>query len=94
MKYICCPGEHDTEDDTEAVTFQSKADETELRTHPRFFIRISRGQIKYDVGLLTLENPVDFSDQRFSHIRSMFAEDKSKRLTEKIFQTNLSGRCR
>ena len=78
MKYIPYPGEHDIDDDTETVTFQSKADETELRTHPRFFIRLSRGQIKYDVGLLTLETPIDFSNSTFSHIRSMFAEVEVK----------------
>ena len=29
----------------------------------------SRGVIKFDVGLLTLTTPVDFTDQTFSHIR-------------------------
>ena len=74
MKYISCSGEHDIDDDTETVTFKSKAVETEFRVHERFFIRISRGQIKYDVALLTLENPIDFTDPTVSHIRSMFAE--------------------
>ena len=75
LKCISHTGEHDTEDDTETVTFQSKAVERE--THSRFFIRRSRGQIKYDVGLLTLETPIDFSDETFSHIRSIFTGVKT-----------------
>ena len=37
--------------------------------HPNFYYRLSEGQIKYDVALLTLETPVDFSNETFSHIR-------------------------
>ena len=59
-------GEHDVEDDSEAVTFKSKA---EGISHPRFYYRLSLGEIDYDVGLLTLETPIDFTNETFSHIR-------------------------
>ena len=59
-------GEHDIEDDSETVTFTSKA---EGISHPRFYYRLSSGEIYYDVGLLTLETPIDFTNETFSHIR-------------------------
>ena len=59
-------GEHDVEDDSETVTFKSKA---EGISHPRFYYRLSLGEIDYDVGLLTLETPIDFTNETFSHIR-------------------------
>ena len=56
------------DDETETVKFQTKALKAELDVHPKFFL--SRyGVIKYDVGLLTLETPVDFTNKTFSHIR-------------------------
>ena len=56
------------DDETETVKFQTKALKAELDVHPKFFL--SRyGVIKYDVGLLTLETPVDFNNKTFSHIR-------------------------
>ena len=67
LKYF--PGEHDLDDDTETVKFQTKALSAELDVHPKFFLSRSRGVIKYDVGLLTLETPVDFTNKTFSHIR-------------------------
>ena len=67
MKYF--PGDHDLEDDTETDVFQTKALRTELEVHPKFFMSRSRGVMKYDVGLVTLETPVDFTDKTFSHIR-------------------------
>ena len=62
----CFSGEHDIEDDSETVTFKSKA---EGILHPRFYFRRSLGEIDYDVGLLTLETPIDFTNETFSHIR-------------------------
>ena len=62
-------GDHDLEDDTETVIFQTKALRAELDVHPKFFLSRSRGVIKYDVGLITLETPVDFTNETFSHIR-------------------------
>ena len=62
-------GDHDLDDDTETVEFLSKALKTGLDVHPKFFLSRSRGVIKYDVGLLTLETPVDFTNETFSHIR-------------------------
>ena len=62
-------GDHDLEDNSETVTIQTKAVVTELEAHPRFFLRRSTGVIKYDVGLLTLETPIDFKDKTLSHIR-------------------------
>ena len=59
-------GEHDILDDSETVTFKSRA---EGISHPRFFYRLTRGKVEYDVGLLTLETPVDFTNKKFSHIR-------------------------
>ena len=51
----------------ETANFTSKAIDTELFKHPRFFIRRDRGEIKYDIALLTLEQPVNFT--QFPHIR-------------------------
>ena len=62
-------GDHDLEDATETEVFQTKALSTELEVHPKFFLSRSRGVIKFDVGLLTLTKPVDFTDKTFSHIR-------------------------
>ena len=62
------PGEHDQMNDSETVTFKSKIVGVDF-LHPKFYYRLSRGVIKYDIGLLTLETPVDFSDETFSHIR-------------------------
>ena len=62
-----CQGEHDVSDRYETATHISKAIVREIEKHPRFYIRRALGVIKYDIALLTLEQPVDFS--RFSHIR-------------------------
>ena len=59
-------GDHDVSDRYETVTHTSKASELALK-HPRFYIRRGLGVIKYDIALLTLERPVDFS--KFPHIR-------------------------
>ena len=59
-------GEHDIADTNETVTFKSKAVGI---SHPRFYFRPSSGVIKYNVALLTLETPIDFSNETFSHIR-------------------------
>ena len=67
LKYF--PGDHDLEDDTDTVKFQTKAIRTELEVHPKFFLGRKRGVINYDVGLLTLQTPVDFTNKTFSHIR-------------------------
>ena len=64
--WINLSGEHDTEVENETVTFTSKAVGA---THPNFFYRLSTGTIKFDVALLTLETPIDFSNETFSHIR-------------------------
>ena len=61
-------GEHDREVDNETLTFKSKAVGVGIH-HPQFFYRLSTGEIKYDIGLITLETPVDFSNKSFSHIR-------------------------
>ena len=67
LKYF--PGDHDLTEETETIKFQSKALRTELDVHPKFFLSRSLGVINYDVGLLTLQTPVDFTNKRFSHIR-------------------------
>ena len=67
MKYF--PGEHDLDDETETVKFQTKALKAEFEVHPKFFLNRYGGLIKYDVGILTLETPVDFTNKTFSHIR-------------------------
>ena len=59
-------GEHDIEDGSETVTFKSKAVGI---SHPRFYFRLSEGELEYDVGILTLETPIDFDNKTFSHIR-------------------------
>ena len=61
-------GEHDLRNGSETVTFQSKIAGVGI-SHPRFYYRISVGEISYDVGLLTLETPIDFSNETYSHIR-------------------------
>ena len=66
VKYF--PGEHDLKNDSETVTFQSKILGVDI-SHPKFYYRLSSGYIEYDVGILTLETPVDFSNDTFSHIR-------------------------
>ena len=66
----CCfmlTGEHDLSDDTETRTFVSKAVTREARAHPHFFIRPGQGKVKFDIGLLMLETPVDFD--KYPHIR-------------------------
>ena len=62
------PGEHDQMNDSETVTFKSKIVGVDF-LHPKFYYRLSLGVIKYDIGLLTLETPIDFSNETFSHIR-------------------------
>ena len=49
------------------MTHTSKAVELEIVKHPRFYIRRGLGVIKYDIAILTLEQPVDFT--QFPHIR-------------------------
>ena len=51
----------------ESKTQTSKVVELEIEKHPRFYIRRGLGVIKYDIALLTLEQPVDF--RQFPHIR-------------------------
>ena len=69
-------GEHDVSRLYETVTHTSKAAELEMEKHPRFFIRRGKGVIKYDIALLTLEQPVDFT--QFPHIRQA-AHQREKR---------------
>ena len=64
----CFPGEHDIEDGYETVTFESKVVGIP-QPHPRMYYRISTGDLEFDVGILTLETPVNFSDPKFDHIR-------------------------
>ena len=45
----------------------SKAVPREVRAHPHFFIRTGQGKVKFDIGLLMLETPVDFD--KYPHIR-------------------------
>ena len=45
----------------------SRAVTRETRPHPKFFIRRGEGTIKFDIGLLMLETPVDFN--KYPHIR-------------------------
>ena len=68
-------GEHDVSRQYETVTHTSKVLELKLK-HPRFFIRRGLGVIKYDIALLTLEQPVDFT--QFPHIRQA-AHQREKR---------------
>ena len=63
------PGEHDIQDDSETVTFRSKAVGI---SHPLFYYRLSAGEIQYDIGLITMETSVDFSNKSYSHIRLQF----------------------
>ena len=65
----CFLGDHDLEDDTETVKFQTKAIRTELEVHHKFFLSRGTGVINYDVGLITLQTSVDFTNETFSHIR-------------------------
>ena len=69
FKFHDFPGEHDISDESEAETFITKAKYLETEIHPRFFIRRARGTVKYDVAILELENPVDFTNPRLQHIR-------------------------
>ena len=62
-------GEHDLGLDNETVTVVTKAKTTERKRHPKFFIRLSEGKLKYDVALLELETPIDFEQRNVSHIR-------------------------
>ena len=61
-------GEHDLTNDSETVTFKSKIAGVGI-PEPRFYYRISVGLLDFDLGILTLETPVDFSNETFSHIR-------------------------
>ena len=61
-------GEHDLTNDSETVTFQSKIAGVGI-SHPRFYYRISVGVLNFDVGILTLETPIDFRNETYSHIR-------------------------
>ena len=60
-------GEHDIEDGSETVTFKSKA--INAIVHDLLYWRISSGDLEYDVGMVTLETPVNFADPKFNHIR-------------------------
>ena len=62
-------GEHDLSDDSETVTVVTKAKRTERKKHPKFFIRRYEGRSNYNVALLELEFPIDFSQSNMSHIR-------------------------
>ena len=64
-----CAGEHDITDDSETVTVVSKAKPSERHRHPKFFIRRSEGKSNYDVAILELETPLDFTQGNISHIR-------------------------
>ena len=54
--------------DSETVTFKSKIAGIGI-PEPRFYYRIAVGSLDYDLGILTLETPIDFSNETFSHIR-------------------------
>ena len=64
-------GEHDisSEYETPTFTFVTKAKPFETEIHRRFYIRRARGTVKYDVAILELENPVNFTNPRLEHIR-------------------------
>ena len=60
-------GDHDLTREDETETFITRSVTREIEKHPKFYIRRGQGVLKYDVAILTLENPVDFT--RFPHIR-------------------------
>ena len=60
-------GEHNLTDQSDSVTFVSKAKRTENEKHPQFFIKQAEGILKYDVAILELETPIDF--RNYPHIR-------------------------
>ena len=79
----CFSGEHDIEDGTETVNFKSK---TVGLPHPWLFYRLSSGDLDYDVGLLTLETPLNFTDPTFAHIRWTFGRSREIILREEYFR--------
>ena len=62
-------GEHDVSDEYETQTFITKANPLEIVVPRRFYIRPGQGTIIYDVAILVMENPVDFTNPRLRHIR-------------------------
>ena len=48
-------------DDFETETFKAKALRSGLVKHPRYYTRRSVGKIKFDVALLKLDKPVNFT---------------------------------
>ena len=62
-------GEHDVSDEYETQTFVTKANPLEIVVPRRFYIRPGQGTIIYDVAILVMENPVDFTNPRLRHIR-------------------------
>ena len=71
-----CTGDHDVSNLYETANFTTKALDRELFKHPRFFIRRGRGEIKYDIAVLTLVQPVNFT--QFPHIRQYLPPQKNK----------------
>ena len=41
----------------------------------KFYIRLAQGTIKYDVAILVMETPVNFTDPRLGHIRPLCLPD-------------------
>ena len=66
---VHCSGEHDISDEHEAETIITKAISWKTQIHRKFYIRLAQGTIKYDVAILEMENPVNFTDHRLRHIR-------------------------
>ena len=62
-------GEHSLTDDSETMTVIRKANTTGRKKHPRFFIKADSGELKYDVALLELENPLVFGQNNIPQIR-------------------------
>ena len=66
---MCFSGEHDVSDEYETQTFITKANPLEIVVPRRFYIRPGQGTIIYDVAILVMENPVDFTNPSLRQIR-------------------------
>ena len=64
-------GEHDisSEYETPTFTFVTRAKPFRTQKHGKFYYRPARGTLIYDVAILELENPVNFTNPRLEHIR-------------------------